>query len=217
MVAALAEPGASVSIVARRYDVNTNQLFKWRRQFAGASGAPSRGPLRLLPVEITPEGPRRQRIGAVTRPSSPHHRRARSRSRCAAGPRYGSRAPSIRRPSRRWSARAGGAPAPVITLPAGTRVWLAAGRTDMRKGFDGLALQVQEVLARIRTRAICLSSAAGAAIVRHSASFYSEAWKPECCFLSLSKGLDWPAGDNRLQAYLQRLGVEGRDRHLPRC
>jgi transposase len=34
----------------------------------------------------------------------------------------------------------------VITLPAGTRVWLAAGHTDMRKGFDGLALQVQEVL-----------------------------------------------------------------------
>jgi transposase len=36
----------------------------------------------------------------------------------------------------------------VITLPAGTRVWLAAGRTDMRKGFNGLALQVQEVLRR---------------------------------------------------------------------
>ena len=34
----------------------------------------------------------------------------------------------------------------MITLPAGTRVWLAAGHTDMRKGFDGLALQVQEVL-----------------------------------------------------------------------
>jgi transposase len=24
-------------------------------------------------------------------------------------------------------------------LPAGTRVWLAAGATDMRKGFDSLA------------------------------------------------------------------------------
>ena len=34
----------------------------------------------------------------------------------------------------------------MITLPAGTRVWLATGHTDMRKGFDGLALQVQEVL-----------------------------------------------------------------------
>jgi transposase len=34
----------------------------------------------------------------------------------------------------------------VITLPSGTRVWLAAGHTDMRKGFDGLALHVQQVL-----------------------------------------------------------------------
>src|SRR6266545_2377059 len=29
--------------------------------------------------------------------------------------------------------------APMIGLPAGTRVWLAAGVTDMRKGMDGLA------------------------------------------------------------------------------
>ena len=42
----------------------------------------------------------------------------------------------------------GATPAPVITLPAGTRVWLATGHTDMRKGLTGLALQVQEVLRR---------------------------------------------------------------------
>jgi transposase len=34
----------------------------------------------------------------------------------------------------------------VISLPVGTRVWLAAGATDMRCGFDGLARQVQHVL-----------------------------------------------------------------------
>jgi transposase len=34
----------------------------------------------------------------------------------------------------------------LIALPSGTRVWLATGRTDMRKGFDGLALVVQEAL-----------------------------------------------------------------------
>ena len=28
-------------------------------------------------------------------------------------------------------------------LPAGTRVWLAAGATDMRKGFDSLAARAQ--------------------------------------------------------------------------
>jgi transposase len=30
--------------------------------------------------------------------------------------------------------------------PSGVRVWLAAGATDMRRGFDGLARQVQEAL-----------------------------------------------------------------------
>jgi transposase len=36
----------------------------------------------------------------------------------------------------------------MIPFPSGGRVWLAAGHTDMRKGFDGLALIVQEVLKR---------------------------------------------------------------------
>ena len=36
----------------------------------------------------------------------------------------------------------------MIGLPAGTRVWLAVGRTDMRKGFDGLAAAVQERMAQ---------------------------------------------------------------------
>lgn len=35
----------------------------------------------------------------------------------------------------------------MIALPAGTQVWLAAGATDMRKGFDGLAALVQSQLA----------------------------------------------------------------------
>ncbi len=35
----------------------------------------------------------------------------------------------------------------MIGLPTGTRVWLVAGHTDMRKGFDGLAAVVQAVLA----------------------------------------------------------------------
>ena len=36
----------------------------------------------------------------------------------------------------------------MIALPAGVRVWLATGHTDMRKGFPSLALQVQEILHR---------------------------------------------------------------------
>jgi transposase len=34
----------------------------------------------------------------------------------------------------------------MIALPAGTRVWVAAGVTDMRKGMDGLAALVQTTL-----------------------------------------------------------------------
>ncbi len=34
----------------------------------------------------------------------------------------------------------------MIALPPGGRVWLAAGTTDMRRGFDGLARQVQQAL-----------------------------------------------------------------------
>jgi transposase len=36
----------------------------------------------------------------------------------------------------------------MIGLAAGTRVWLAAGVTDMRRGFDSLAAQAQTVLGR---------------------------------------------------------------------
>jgi len=31
----------------------------------------------------------------------------------------------------------------MIPAPSGVRVWLAVGHTDMRRGMNGLALQVQ--------------------------------------------------------------------------
>jgi transposase len=34
----------------------------------------------------------------------------------------------------------------MIPVPGGSHVWLAAGVTDMRKGFDGLAALVQDHL-----------------------------------------------------------------------
>jgi transposase len=34
----------------------------------------------------------------------------------------------------------------VISVPAGVRIYLAMGATDMRKGMDGLAMLAQEVL-----------------------------------------------------------------------
>ena len=36
----------------------------------------------------------------------------------------------------------------MIAVPTGVRVWLAGGVTDMRRGMNGLALQVQQGLGR---------------------------------------------------------------------
>jgi transposase len=36
----------------------------------------------------------------------------------------------------------------MIPVPSGVRVWLAVGQTDMRRGMNSLAVQVQEVLGR---------------------------------------------------------------------
>src|SRR3954464_12208197 len=52
IVAETLEPGSSVSIVARRHDVNANQLFQWRRHLLAKSPARDGA---LLPVEIVPE------------------------------------------------------------------------------------------------------------------------------------------------------------------
>jgi transposase len=36
----------------------------------------------------------------------------------------------------------------MIPVPSGVRVWIATGHTDMRRGMNGLSLQVQEGLGR---------------------------------------------------------------------
>ena len=62
MVAETLEPGASVSIVARRHDVNTNQLFKWRRELLPKAAVPAMVEAgTMVPVEIVAERPRRRR------------------------------------------------------------------------------------------------------------------------------------------------------------
>ena len=69
VVAETLEPGASVSIVARRHDVNANQLFKWRREMAPEQPPAAEQSVTMLPVEIAPEGvearPRVRRTGTI--------------------------------------------------------------------------------------------------------------------------------------------------------
>ena len=56
IVAASMAPGASVSVVARQYDVNANQVFSWRRRYRAAeqAPAPALSTPGLVPVTITP-------------------------------------------------------------------------------------------------------------------------------------------------------------------
>ena len=51
IVAESFEPGASVSVVARRHDVNTNLLFTWRRRY-GTEVQGSGGSARFVPAVI---------------------------------------------------------------------------------------------------------------------------------------------------------------------
>lgn len=53
IVAASFAPGASVSMVARQYDVNSNQVFAWRKLY-GDTGTATPSP-RLVPVMVTPD------------------------------------------------------------------------------------------------------------------------------------------------------------------
>jgi len=55
IVAASLVPGASVSVVARKYDVNTNLVFTWRKRL-DAAAQPPHAP-QLLPVMVMPDPP----------------------------------------------------------------------------------------------------------------------------------------------------------------
>ena len=70
IVAATCQPGASVSVVARQYDVNANQVFSWRRRFLGkleqpALPSPTQTTPELVPVMITPEAGNAQAVPGV--------------------------------------------------------------------------------------------------------------------------------------------------------
>ena len=60
-------PGASVSVIARRYDVNANQLFKWRRQYEASSSGRSvtAAGVRLVPVALRAAEPVPVRSGTL--------------------------------------------------------------------------------------------------------------------------------------------------------
>jgi len=52
IVAEAAQPGASVSVVARRHDVNANMVFTWRRQFGAAMSRSAKDTPGFVPAVI---------------------------------------------------------------------------------------------------------------------------------------------------------------------
>ena len=52
IVAETLEPGASVSVVARRHDVNANQVFGWRRQYQDGLLADGTAVTAMVPVQV---------------------------------------------------------------------------------------------------------------------------------------------------------------------
>jgi transposase len=59
IVAASFEPGASVAVVARRYEVNANQVFSWRKLYRDGllgSGGPALVPVTVaeVPTDVAP-------------------------------------------------------------------------------------------------------------------------------------------------------------------
>ena len=57
----------------------------------------------------------------------------------------------------------------MIPLPSGTKIWLVAGITDMRNGFNGLAAKVQTAVV-YRRRAVPADQTAGARPLRLTVS-----------------------------------------------
>ena len=55
IVAATLTAGSSVSLVARQYDVNVNQVFAWRKRYRARSTVATE--LQLMPVTVTPDQP----------------------------------------------------------------------------------------------------------------------------------------------------------------
>ena len=142
--------GSSISRVARKYGVHTSVLFRWRRQLAGPPSGRDPAAIKaatFAPVQIVPEQLQLPPLlhliqhhqcgcwpGSVGAHRDRAHKwasypcRSRRRRRCAP-------------PCAICFGRC-----LMLTVPAGVRVFLALGPTDMRKGFDGLAMLVQDLL-----------------------------------------------------------------------
>ena len=126
--------------VAHRHGIHPNQLHGWRRQARLGLGTQE---CRLVPIAVAPAESK-----VCEQPKAAVGDDRRSSNWCCATDEFCAcqrvwRRHEPPRSLRRW--RVAGK---MIAFPSGVQVSLATGHTDMRKGFDGLAVLVQEVLKR---------------------------------------------------------------------
>ena len=145
LVAAMNEPGAVGTEIARNAEVCASLLYRWRRELIGRCTTPAFVPVRVA-LEAGDEGP--ASAPACTSPSSPAPSPSPARSTITIA--FGDEvrltiegAPDASTLAKVIGALTAG-PLSMIAFPSGARVWLATGHTDMRKGFGSLALMVQE-------------------------------------------------------------------------
>ena len=129
-------PGASVARVARAHGVNANQVFAWRRQYQRGLLKPRNRALSgLLAVRLAEAGAESDRCADAAKPLR-RDSGGTSQGTVATDGRGGSRSPAV------GAERVAG----MMGLAAGTRIWIVAGVTDMRRGFVGLSGMVQTAL-----------------------------------------------------------------------
>jgi transposase-like protein len=119
--------GSSVCEVARRVDVVPGQIYRWRRDLRTAAAG-------FAEVVVAP-GPDERTVAGPPAPEIELGRHIRVRIAATVSKELASAI---------IKALCG----TMIPLPTGVRVWIAAGHTDMRRGMQSLALQVQEALKR---------------------------------------------------------------------
>jgi len=132
-------PGASVARVARAHGVNANQVFGWRRLYvAGRLGE------RKPAMKVAAGSGEREFAGAS---AGAWVRRLPETTAGHDSHRTAASAGADRRQRRSGvGARVAGVPTGMMGPPTNTRVWIAAGVTDLRRGFTGLSALVESKL-----------------------------------------------------------------------
>jgi transposase len=145
ILAELDEPGVKFNDVALRHDLSRGLLWQWRD--AQRSGQLVEDAPVFLPVRVAMDHQPRPASPSVPASGGRPPRRDRAGTDRGDVAGWGGAAHRRRRQHGDASRGACGV-ARMIPVPAGVRVWLAVGQTDMRRGMNGLALQVQQALQR---------------------------------------------------------------------